>query len=102
MARYTYDPSPIVGLAQAILSYANGILWRASIAGGITGVLVVGGILISSGQRQGQIVIPSVIISMVVGALIFRSVVAGRVLILRASAQMLLLMVRIEENTRPE
>jgi hypothetical protein len=103
MARYTYDPSPIIDLAQAILSYANGILWRASIAGGAAGIIAA--IVIWSSARpydwRSEIVLVAAA-SAAIGAFIFRSVAIGRVLVLCASAQMLLLMVKVEENTRPK
>ena len=100
MARYTYDPSPIIGLAQAILSYADGIVLRATLLGGAAGI-VVGFVAVAvSGSGSAGLFVAAV--AAPIGAFVFRSAALGRALVLRADAQMLLLMVRIEENTRPE
>jgi uncharacterized protein YacL len=108
MARYTYDPKQIISLAQAILSYTNGMVSSATLGGGILGAVV--GLII--GAFFGAVSVRSdgagvcsfliVVMSTVFGASIFRSAAERSSLLLRASAQMLLLMVRIEENTRPE
>jgi len=100
MARYTYDPSPIIGLAQAILSYADGIVLRATLLGGAIGI--VGGLVAAAVIGLGSAGLFIAAVAAAFGAFIFRSAALGRVLVLRADAQMLLLMVRIEENTRPK
>jgi hypothetical protein len=124
MARYAYNPDPIVSLAQSILSYADRAVLNATILGRITGAiagLIVGiaiGQLVAPlgliGLRVGYffdliqtllfitVVVSAMLAGAVIGASIFRSAAIRRAVALRASAQMLLLMVKIEENTRPE
>ena len=102
MARYTYDPSPIIGLAQAILSYADGVVLRETLLGGAIGIVVgfVPAAAVSGSDLAWLCWLFVTAVAVPLGAFIFRSAALGRVLVLRASAQMLLLMVKIEENTR--
>lgn len=87
MARY--NPTLIVKLVTDMLTHAQSTITIYTVLGGLAGVIV--------GVILGVITIPFFIL---IGAFIGRSIGLGNTLTLRAQAQLLLVMLQIEANTK--